>query len=291
MQVLMGTGELAERMAAGLRTVLLDVRWALGQVSGHRDYLEGHVPGAVYVDLEGELAAPGSPDRGRHPLPAARDFAAAVERWGIHPSDTVVVYDAVGGTSAARAWWLLRDAGMDRVFLLDGGLQAWREAGGKLDTGEVVPEPGTWEPTPGAMPVIDADAAASFAGTGLLLDARAGERYRGEVEPVDPRPGHIPGARSVPTAGNLDASGRFLPADALLSRFAEIEPELAGGGDDGGSTGLGAPPVAVYCGSGVSAAHEIAALEIAGVRAALYPGSYSQFSSDPDREVATGDEA
>lgn len=288
MQVLMGPGDLAERMAAGQRTVLLDVRWALGQTTGHRDYLAGHLPGAVYVDLETELAAPGSPEQGRHPLPEPRVFAAAVERWGLHPSDTVVVYDAVAGISAARAWWLLRDAGMDQVFLLDGGLQAWQEAGGELESGEVHPEPGTWEPVPGAMPVIDADAAAAFAEGGILLDARAGERYRGEVEPVDPRPGHIPGALSASTAENLDATGRFLPVGALRSRFAGIDPSLAGGGDDGGTSGLGAPAVAVYCGSGVSAAHEIAALEAIGVRAALYPGSYSQFSSDPDREVATG---
>ncbi|WP_417218821.1 sulfurtransferase [Arthrobacter sp.] len=283
MDVLITAGQLADRLASGRRTVVLDVRWKLGSDTGHGDYLAGHVPCAVYVDLETELAAPPSAGQGRHPLPDPAVFAAAVLRWGIHPGDTVVAYDAVGGLSAARAWWLLRDAGLDTVLLLDGGWAAWQEAGGGIETGEVRADPGTWVPVPGSLPVIDADQAAAFAEQGILLDARAGERYRGEVEPVDPRPGHIPGALGASTAENLDAAGRFLPAESLRARFAGIDPALASGADG--------RPVAVYCGSGVSAAHQIAALEMAGVRAALYPGSYSQFSSDPDREVTTGPDA
>ncbi|MDN5755227.1 MAG: sulfurtransferase, partial [Micrococcaceae bacterium] len=148
--------------------------------------------------------------------------------------------------------------------------------GGEVATGPVTPLPGRWVPHPGSLPVLDADGAAAFPSTGVLLDARAGERFRGETEPVDPRPGHIPGALNAPTAANLDADSRFLSAEALREKFAALGPAAGG------------PPVAVYCGSGVTAAHEIAALAIAGIDAALYPGSYSQFSSDPAREVATG---
>lgn len=276
MDVLIGADGLATRRAAGERTVLLDVRWALGSTTGHRDYLRGHVPGAVYVDLEAELAAPGSRGAGRHPLPGARDFAAATARWGIDPGDTVVVYDAVGGLSAARAWWLLRDAGLETVLLLDGGLAAWSAAGGDLEAGEVEPAPGGWAPDPGHLPALDVEAATAFPATGILLDARAPERYRGEVEPVDPRPGHIPGALSAPTGANVDSRGFFLSPEALRARFSAV-----------GTTADG-PPVAVYCGSGVTAAHEVAALAIAGIDAGLYPGSYSQYCSDPDRPVATG---
>lgn len=275
MDVLITAGQLAERMSDGRRTVVLDVRWKLGSDTGHEDYLAGHVPGAVYVHLETELAAPGAAERGRHPLPDAEVFTAAVQRWGIQPGDTVVAYDAVGGSSAARAWWMLRDAGLERVMLLDGGLAAWVEAGGTLEAGAVDPEPGSWIPRPGGWPVLDIDGAAAFPATGVLLDARAGERYRGEIEPFDARPGHVPGAVSAPTSENLDAAGCFLDAGALRERFAHL-----------GATGD--TPVAVYCGSGVTAAHQIAALAIAGIDAALYPGSFSQYAADLDRPVATG---
>ncbi len=276
MDVLIGAEALAARIAAGERTVILDVRWALGSTTGRAEHLAGHIPGAVYVDLDTELAAPARQEAGRHPLPEPGALAAAAARWGIDPGDTVVVYDAVGGMSAARAWWLLRDAGLAGVFLLDGGWAAWTATGGEVATGEVTPRPGSWVPQPGALPVLDADGAAAFPSTGVLLDARAGERFRGETEPVDPRPGHIPGALNAPTAANLDEDGRFLPAETLREKFAALGPAAGG------------PPVAVYCGSGVTAAHQIAALAIAGIDAALYPGSYSQFSSDPEREVATG---
>ncbi|WP_125773669.1 sulfurtransferase [Antribacter gilvus] len=259
--------------------VVLDVRWALGMTDGHAQYLSGHVPGAVYVDLETELAAPASAEEGRHPLPSASAFQAAARGWGVSEGSRVVVYDTVGGTSAARAWWLLRYFGVDDVRILDGGLQGWTAEGLGTEVGEVEPEPGDVVVQPGALPVLDADQAASLAaGGGLLLDARAVERYRGEVEPVDPRAGHIPGAISAPTMGNLSDGGRFRPHRELVERFAGL--------------GLRAGrPVAVYCGSGVTASHEVAVLATLGVEAALYPGSWSQWSNDPARPAATGEAA
>ncbi|GAB2505317.1 sulfurtransferase [Promicromonospora xylanilytica] len=257
------------------RPVVLDVRWALGMTDGHDQYRAGHLPGAVYVDLETELAAAAAPSAGRHPLPSTSAFQEAARRWGVSTGSRVVVYDSVGGTSAARAWWLLRYFGVEQVRILDGGLAAWTAAGHATETGDVTPEPGDVVVRPGGMPVLDADEAAALAdGEGVLLDARAAERYRGEVEPVDPRAGHIPGAASAPTTDNLAADGRFLSTADLRRRFADL-------GVSTGSTG-------VYCGSGVTASHEVAALAVAGVDAALYPGSWSQWSNDPAREVATG---
>jgi thiosulfate/3-mercaptopyruvate sulfurtransferase len=185
------------------------------------------------------------------------------------------VYDDNASMSAARAWWLLRWGGMERVYLLDGGLRAWRAAGGELETGPELAEPGDIELVPGHLPTVLIDGVAGAARSGLLLDARAAERFRGDAEPVDPKAGHIPGAVSAPTTENLTADGCFRPAPELERRFL----------------GLGAHPgvaIAVYCGSGVTAAHEIAALSIAGLEAALYPGSWSEWSNQEDRPVATG---
>ncbi|WP_435738795.1 sulfurtransferase [Cellulosimicrobium sp. PMB13] len=273
----------APALAAALGTVgpptVLDVRWALGVTDGRERYLAGHVPGAVYADLESELAAPPSPAAGRHPLPDPQDLQDAARRWGVRGDRGVVVYDAVGGTSASRAWWLLRWAGHDDVRILDGGLAAWERAGLPVAEGEVRAEPGDVVVTPGALPVLDADDAAGLAASGVLLDARAGERYRGEVEPVDPRAGHVPGATSAPTTANLADDGTFLDDAALRERFAAL----------GVAAGRAADvPVGVYCGSGVTAAHEIAALATLGIDAALYAGSWSQWSNDPARPVETG---
>jgi thiosulfate/3-mercaptopyruvate sulfurtransferase len=255
--------------------VLLDVRWALGDPHGRDQHRAGHLPGAVFVDLETELAAPGTAAEGRHPLPSLQALQSAARRWGLTDDSRVVVYDGTGGLAAARAWWLLRWGGVADVTLLDGGLAAWTAAGGRLETGEVVPEPGDVTLTGGGMPVLTADEAAALPGRGgVLLDARAAERYRGEVEPVDPRAGHVPGAVSAPTTENLD-DGRFRTAAVLRERFAAL-------GVDSGTT------VGVYCGSGVTAAHEVAALAEAGIDAALWPGSWSQWSADPARPVATG---
>jgi thiosulfate/3-mercaptopyruvate sulfurtransferase len=268
----------AELLAAPRRPVLLDVRWALGDDRGHERYLTGHLPGAVFVDLDVELADPPSPSAGRHPLPSLQRLQGSARRWGISDGDAVVVYDATGGTAAARAWWLLRWAGVADVRILDGGLAAWRRAGGPLETGEVVPAPGDVTLPGGGLPVLDADEAAALpASGGTLLDARAAERYRGETEPVDPRAGHVPGALSAPTTENLADDGTFLAPAALGERFAAlgVRPGAA---------------VGVYCGSGVTAAHEVAALAVAGIDAALWPGSWSQWSADPDRPAATGPE-
>ncbi|MET4094818.1 sulfurtransferase [Arthrobacter sp. UYCu712] len=275
MQTLMDVASLKGRLDSGRRTVLLDVRWVLGDPHGREHYLAGHLPGAVFVDLATELAGPPDPGRGRHPLPPLDQFEGSVRSWGVRSGDVVVAYDDSGNMAAARLWWMLRNAGLSDVYLLDGGLAAWRAAGLDVESGERRAEPGDVVLTAGAMPSIDAGRAASWGQQGLLLDARAGERYRGEFEPVDPRAGHIPGAVSAPTGDNLGADGRFLPAAQLREHF----------------TGLGVRPdvpTAVYCGSGVTAAHEIAALAIAGFPAALYPGSFSEWSNNSANEVATG---
>lgn len=275
MSALIDVADLFSLKTAGESVALLDVRWKLGDPHGRQQYLESHIPGAVYVDLEADLAAPPGPERGRHPLPELADLEAAARGWGVRSDQLVVVYDDVGSMSAARAWWLLRWAGVVSVRILDGGLGAWTAAGHDIETGFVSVEPGNLTLARGALPSIDADEAATMATHGVLLDARAGERYRGEVEPIDPRAGHIPGAVSAPTADNVDQAGRFRPAEELRLRF-----EALGVTKDA--------PVGVYCGSGVTAAHEIAALAIAGYDASLYPGSWSQWSSDPSRPIATG---
>ena len=275
MNPLMDVSALNHRMTSGERTVLLDVRWALGDPHGREHYLQAHIPGAVYVDLPTQLAGPAGPREGRHPLPPLQQFQESARCWGIRNNDVVVAYDDTGGTAAARLWWMLREAGLSTVYLLDGGLAAWRAAGYAVEGGLEQASLGDVTLTGGAMPVIDTSQAAQWPDRGVLLDARAGERYRGEIEPVDPRAGHIPGAVSAPTAENIGNDGRFLPPEELRGRFTAL--------------GVRADmPTAVYCGSGVTAAHEIAALEIAGFPAALYPGSYSQWSNDPANPVATG---
>jgi thiosulfate/3-mercaptopyruvate sulfurtransferase len=269
--------------AAGLHQLLdqpdppavLDVRWALGDARGRDHYRAAHIPTAVYVDLDTQLAAPPQPAEGRHPLPDVAALQEAARQWGLRAGQPVVVYDNSGGLAAARAWWLLRWAGLGSVRILDGTLNAWTQAGFDLDSGEEQAVRGDVVLDAGHLPVLTADDAAALARDGLLLDARAGERYRGEVEPVDAQAGHIPGAVSAPTADNLTGDGAFAAAETLRAR----------------SAGLGAAPggaVGVYCGSGVTAAHAIAALRIAGIDAALYPGSWSAWSADPRRPVATG---
>ncbi len=275
MTVLISVPELDELLRTDRDSVVvLDVRWSLGGPPGHAAYLAGHLPGAVYVDLDTELATAGLPTEGRHPLPSLETLQHAARRWGVRAGDTVVAYDGAGNLSAARAWWLLRWAGLHDVRLLDGALPAWVAAGHELSTEDVVPAPSTIELSPGALPTLGLEAVAPFTAGGVLLDARATERFRGEIEPVDPKAGHVPGATSAPTTENLTATGHFCPAAELRDRFE----------------GLGVraeTPVAVYCGSGVTAAHEIAALAVAGYEATLFPGSWSQWSHH-DLPVATG---
>ena len=273
--VLIDAVRLDRLLARAPAPVVLDVRWALGDPHGRAHYESGHIPGAVYVDLETELAGPGAPGRGRHPLPEPAALEEAARSWGISTGSHVVAYDDVGNLSAARAWWLLRWAGLGNVQLLDGGLAAWRSAGYGTEAGAVTPERGDVTVAPGTLPVLTAQESAALAHTGLLLDARAPERFRGDFEPVDPRAGHVPGARSAPTAANLRADGTFEDPDVLARRFAAL-------GAEGGA------PIGVYCGSGITATHEIAALAIAGLAAALYPGSWSEWVSDPSRPVAVG---
>lgn len=255
---------------------VLDVRWWLDRPDGRPAFREGHVPGARYADLDTQLAEHGDPAAGRHPLPSRETLQAAVRDWGIDQGDTVVVYDDVANLASGRAWWVLRDAGIADVRVLDGALAAWTDAGFDLEEGDApAVRPGTAVVSPGTLPVLGIDDVLDHARTGLLLDARAGERFRGEVEPMDPRAGHIPGAVSAPTTQNNDESGRFRSPDELRERFAAL-------GAEPGAT------VGVYCGSGVSAAHEAIALSLAGYRPVLYPGSWSQWSQHPDRPVATG---
>jgi thiosulfate/3-mercaptopyruvate sulfurtransferase len=257
--------------------VVLDVRWRLGGPSAHDEYLAGHVPGAIWADLDVDFADPPG-IRGRHPLPDPLRLQDRLRGVGLDDGSPVVVYDHADSTSAARAWWVLRWAGLPVVSVLDGGIAAWVAAGHLLEPGSPPPRsPGTVTVRPGAMPVLDADGAAGLGRDGLLLDARAAPRYRGEVEPIDPVAGHIPGARSAPTADNVGDDGRFAPAARLQGRFADL----------GARSGIA---VGAYCGSGVTAAHTVLALELIGVSAALYPGSWSEWITDPARPVATGDE-
>ena len=276
MEILISTVQLAQRLSSGSPTRILDVRWTVMQPNGRPAFDAGHIPGAVFVDLDTDLSDHAQSGRGRHPLPNAAALQASARRWGLNDGDFVVVYDDWGGQAAARAWWLLRAAGMTDVRLLNGGWAAWQSSGHPVETEARQPDPGsaTIDNLAG-MPVIDADAIARQAVSpgGVVLDARAGARYRGDEEPLDPKAGHIPGAISAPTADNLTSAGTLRPAAELRDRFQLLGAEIG--------------PVAVYCGSGVSATHEIAALAIAGYDAALYPGSWSEWSNT-DRPVATG---
>ncbi|WP_159773833.1 sulfurtransferase [Streptomyces sp. HM190] len=271
MNAIITASDLAEELAGPRPPVLLDVRWQLGGPHQRPAYDTAHIPGAVFVDLDAELAGPAG-EAGRHPLPDPETFGAAMRAAGVSADRPVVVYDGGLNWAAARAWWLLRWSGHPSVRVLDGGLAAWD---GPVTAELPVPEPGTFTPAPGALPLLDADGAAALARSGLLLDARAAERYRGDVEPIDPVGGHIPGAVSAPTTENVTASGHFRSAAELADRFK----------------GLGATAdteVGVYCGSGVSGAHQVLALAVAGIPAALYVGSWSEWSRDGSRPVATG---
>lgn len=251
------------------RFTVLDVRYLMGGPPGAEQHAAGHVPGAAYVDLDEDLADPPG-EGGRHPLPDPARFEAAMRRAGVRGDRPVVAYDDWQGRAAARAWWLLRHHGHDDVRVLDGGWTAWLEDGHPVESGRVDAEPGdfTLASTP-CTPVVEADAVLAV---DVLIDARAPERWAGESEPVDPVAGHIPGAVNVPTTDNLDERGRFRSPARLRETYARVGADTAAS-------------VAAYCGSGVTAAHDLLAMEVAGISAALYPGSWSGWITDPTRGV------
>ena len=253
-----------------------DVRWSLSGLPGRERYAAGHLPGAIFLDADRELSSPGE-GPGRHPVPSADKLAALLGAKGIGDEHVVVAYDDAGGSIAARLWWLYRHYGRDgRAAVLDGGIDAWTDAGLPLSANATDLPDATWTPGPARDDLVATEAVgAMLGGTTLLLDARAGERYRGETEPIDPRAGHIPGAVSAPWSANLGPDGRFLEPAALRERYAAI--------------GATRRPVVAYCGSSLTATHDLLALELAGIAgAALYEGSWSHWSSDPDRPAAVG---
>ena len=252
---------------------IADTRWYLGDPNGgHEAYHAGHIPGAVFVSLEHHLSAPHGP--GRHPLPEREDLAVCMGSLGFGDEHTVIAYDDRGGAIAARLWWMLRDLGHERVAVLDGGIQAWEAAGGTLETETPSPTPATMTVRDSLTRRIDRTALEGRLGAVTVLDARTAERYRGETEPIDPVAGHIPTARNLPYQGNLTDELTFATADALRERF-----ESVGAGDD----------TVVYCGSGVTACHDILAMTVAGLpEPILYPGSWSDWSTSGG-PVATGD--
>ena len=277
-RVLITAIELAALIQADDPVTVLDVRWRLDQPDGRAAYLQGHLPGAVYVSLDDDLSDHTISGRGRHPLPSGRSLEAAARRWGIRQDVPVVVYDDWNRAGSARAWWVLTAAGLADVRILDGGLSAWRSGGCSLETGQVTPQPGNLtvlqhDLYAGSRPTLTAQQCG--AGNVTLLDARAPERFRGEVEPVDPIAGHIPGAKNLPSGALLTDDGAFRGEDELAQLLSGIDP-------DG--------PLAAYCGSGVTASITIAALAAMGREAALFPGSWSEWSSDPTRAVARGPE-
>jgi thiosulfate/3-mercaptopyruvate sulfurtransferase len=271
---LVAVSELAALLEAGSRPVLLDVRWQVGQPALRSDYLSGHIPGAQFCDLDADLADPPGAG-GRHPLPDPQRLQQRLREWGVGADSAVIVYDGAASVSAARAWWVLRWAGLANVRVLDGGFAAWVQADRPVQTTIEVPEPGTVTVHPGTLPVLDAASAGQWASEGRLIDVRAAERYRGEVEPMDPVAGRIPGALNLPTTENVTSDGTFKSVESLRRQLADVAANAE-------------RPVGVYCGSGVTAAHTMLALEVAGIDAVLYPGSWSDWITDPSRPIATG---
>ena len=260
--------------------VVVDCRFDLADTGrGERAWRDGHIPGAHYAHLDRDLSDLGRRGRGRHPLPDASAFCASLARWGVTPAHQVVAYDASGGMVAARLWWMLRLLGHRAVAVLDGGIAAWQAAGGALSQAPPTAAAGRYEGTFDAQMIVSTqELEAQLARKdGLLLDARAGERFRGEVEPLDPRAGHIPGACNHPFMQNLAADGRFHSRELLAARFRTL-------------LGDRAPAEVVHmCGSGVSACHNLLAMDHAGLTGSrVYAGSWSEWVSVPERAVAIG---
>lgn len=280
-QPLITVDELADELAGQNPPVVLDVRFQLGRDDGEEVFAAGHIPGAHWVDLEHELSAPSgsnSGSGGRHPLPTAEQFSAAMRRVGVDAGRSVVVCDGDNSLAAGRLWWMLRDGGHRQVRVLDGGFAAWQGKGHQVEVGCGTPgwPVGDFEAVPGHLPRVDAEQVAALGSAdGTVWDVRAPERYRGEVEPIDPVAGHIPGARNLPGAGNHRDDGRFRSPQELATRLGEVSA-----GD------------IVYCGSGITAAQSLLALEVAGISGVkLYAGSWSDWIGDPERPVATGAES
>ena len=273
---------LIDRLALAAAPLIVDCSFDLADPgAGERAFLTSHLPGAHYAHLDRELSAPrsarGAIEGGRHPLPAREAFALRVAAWGVTPSMPVVFYDNQGSPYAARAWWMLRWLGHGPVAVLDGGLAAWLAAGGPLQSGPADPvQPATPYPLHDeGMATVDAGMLLREIGTLTVIDARAGERFRGEVEPLDTRAGHIPGARHRFFKTNLGPDGRFLPAAELRAAFSAFA--------------IPAEHVVHQCGSGVTACHNLLAMEVAGLHGSrLYPGSWSEWSADPSRPIALG---
>ncbi|WP_028240754.1 sulfurtransferase [Stutzerimonas azotifigens] len=275
-----------EQLAARLQRpelLLLDCRFALEDPQyGQRSYEQGHLPGARFADLERDLSGPVEPGvTGRHPLPDPERLLGRLRAWGLEENSEVVLYDDGPGAFAARAWWLLAWLGKrEGVYLLDGGLKAWTEAGLPLTTEKPAPRRGGFQGAPDARLVLGANELLERLGEPglILLDARAPARFRGEVEPIDPVAGHIPGAQCAPFTDNLNANGRFLPPERLRERFERL---------------LGPRPAkgaVAYCGSGVTACHNLFAMSLAGLPLpALYAGSWSEWITDPARPRARGE--
>ena len=262
----------------GRPPILLDIRFRHGQHDRRFAYLDGHIPGAIYVDLQHDLAGEPGGTRGNRPLPTLEALQRGARAWGLRQDSEVVVYDDDHGLQAGRAWWTLRWGGVQSVRLLDGGLDAWVRAGLPLSTEIPTPVPGDIVLGGGGLPLISADEAVAMVSSSALLDSRGTVNYRGRVTPPgEPGSGHIPGAINLPTPENLDDLGMLRDADALRQRFNAV-------GVDGSKL------VGVYCGGGVSAAHQIAVLATLGIAGALYPGSWSAWSADPARPVVRGPE-
>jgi thiosulfate/3-mercaptopyruvate sulfurtransferase len=276
--VLISPAELASLLESDRPPIVADVRWTLGGPPGKPEFEACHIPGAVWVDLEADLSGPPG-EGGRHPVPLVAVFEQAMREIGVCEDSLVVAYDAAASQSAARLWWLLTDAGHHKVRVLNGGLAAWIAAGLHTVSGSgTPPAPGDFIAHPGRRAQVNAAEIVSKLRTPeapTLIDVRAPERYSGEKEPIDPVAGHIPGAINLPVTANLDANGRFLPPADIAARYAAV------GGADG---------AVLYCGSGITAAQGLLALESAGLSAAIYPGSWSDWIGDPTHPIATGTE-
>lgn len=281
MQILISPQELAAELGSA-DLVIVDCRFDLLQPgAGLEAWQAGHIKGAFYADLDNDLAAPVTADSGRHPLPDPETFAGLLGAWGILPSTRVVAYDDAGGAIAARLWWLLGWAGHTHAMLLDGGFSAWQAEGLPVDQSVPALQQGIYPISPGSLPIMTTDEVqiAGEAGQLTLIDARDSRRFAGEVEPIDTRAGHVPGAVNRPFQANLDAAGRFLPVPQLRDEFAAL------------LNSAGQKNVACMCGSGVTACHHLFAMQLAGLKpqASLYVGSWSEWIRDPLRPCVPDD--